>query len=688
MKTRRRTPAFWAVSLACLNSLACFSSFDPSKIECVSDPTCPSGYVCSRTPGQDHGTCVSKGQNGGTSDGPLASPVDGSSAPDRATYDSSQGDSGWFVDGPIGAEGTAETGTSTPPKDGPSADAADVPTNAGPEAGTSTDATDAPAGSGPEVSSSDVSTTLPNGSACTVDLQCTNAHCVDGICCNTQCDGQCESCAESGSTGTCKVRTGAPIATRTACSGSGTCKGQCDGSTKSCVYAGSSTVCTQASCVNGSASPASNCDGAGNCPAVTASQCAGDLCASDGSGKCAASCTATSCSAGTYCSAAGACAPKKTPGTACSSTAECTTGICVDGVCCNTACTGQCQVCNTTGTCVNNSSGAPVGGRGACTGAGTACGGTCDGTTDGCVYPGVSKSCGTATCSSDLTMFNWTACNGLGACSSPQTTSCGTADYCSGGACTTKLTSGACQSNTQCQSGNCSIYSVTGTSICCQSGYSNCGSCSYLQTDPANCGSCGNKCGPNRTCSNGSCSCAGYAFTCGGCGSWNFESGTTESWAIGYDAWATDNYMHNGVVNALPTSSVVHGGSSHALAATLSMDGTSIIWAAIAVPLCQTNGVNLAGFTLSFYVYFAGPAFSAPMANSISADAWNASQNSVDTSTGVNGLYQTATNTWVPILLNFPTVMTQPMDHLDIRFASGVPWNGTMYLDDIQLSPP
>lgn len=819
---RLRKLAFWTVALASLDTVACLKDFDPAKIECISDATCPSGYTCTRTASQDFGTCVSGANDASMSDAVQVWPQDGA-AGDR-----------FSADGPTITDANEDSDVLKGRNDGP---AEDAPSLAGPEAGTTNDTRDVPVFSGPEVAAGDVpTTTLANGLICTIDAQCASGHCVDGvccdgkcdgqcescreqgtvgtceaikgaplaprtacggsgpckgqcdgsnrascsypdatlvcsaascasgkvttasvcnaagtcttpatsscasnlclsdgtakcsgsctdtscgtgyycdatgaciatadngkicsskaqctsgncvdgICCNTQCDGQCESCSESGSLGMCKIRTGAPLPTRAACAGSGSCKGQCDGSIKACVYAGSSTACTQASCTNGNATPASYCDGAGNCPVMTSTQCASNLCAGDGSGKCASTCTSTSCGTGSYCNANGACATKKAPGVACSSAGECASGNCVDGVCCSSLCSGQCQVCDATGTCVRNSSGTPSGGRTACTGAGATCGGTCNGTSDSCVYPGANQSCGTATCSSDLSTVNAMACNGQGACSSPQSNLCSGATYCSGGACTGKLTAGACQSSIQCQSGNCTTYSVTGTSICCAAGYSNCGSCSNLQTDTVNCGSCGNKCGPNRACSSGSCSCSGYAFPCGGCGSWNFESGTTEGWVIGSNPYSND-LGDNGVVNVLATNSVVHGGSSHALAVPLNMDGTSIYWAAVAVPLCQTNGVNLAGFTLSFYVYFAGTAFMSPMGNGISADAWGSTGES---STANHSLYQTATNTWVQIQLTFPTAITLSMDHLDIRFASGVSWVGTMYLDDIQLLPP
>src|SRR5262245_2303625 len=50
----------------------------------------------------------------------------------------------------------------------------------------------------------------PNGSLCSQNVQCLSGHCVDGVCCDGACGGQCESCAEPGSLGTCLIVSGSP----------------------------------------------------------------------------------------------------------------------------------------------------------------------------------------------------------------------------------------------------------------------------------------------------------------------------------------------------------------------------------------------------------------------------------------------------------------------------------------------
>src|SRR5690606_26829536 len=95
---------------------------------------------------------------------------------------------------------------------------------------------------------------LTDGEACSAAEQCASGNCVDGICCNTLCEGLCESCAEAGSVGTCQVLAGNPMPARGSCDGAGPCKGQCDGENGgACAYPGAATECGAASCTAGQA---------------------------------------------------------------------------------------------------------------------------------------------------------------------------------------------------------------------------------------------------------------------------------------------------------------------------------------------------------------------------------------------------------------------------------------------------
>jgi hypothetical protein len=140
----------------------------------------------------------------------------------------------------------------------------------------------------------------------------------------------------------------------------------------------------------------------------------------------------------------------------------------------------------------------------------------------------------------------------------------------------------------------------------------------------------------------------------------------------------------NKVTNLLVSSSRANNGS-HSLAVQMSFDGVSDVYASIAVPLCQTGGVNLAGYTLSFWVYIV-PTFASQtlvFGQSVSGFAWG--PNSGD-SGGIGWLGGQPNNTWLPITATYTD--SGLMDHLNIMFLSSVQWSGTMYVDDIQLTAP
>jgi len=145
------------------------------------------------------------------------------------------------------------------------------------------------------------------GVACTMDGDCTSGHCVDGVCCNTACSGQCEACDIPGSIGTCSPTLGAPHGSRTKCSdGAGNvCKAlACDGSDRAkCVgYAnGPDTVCQTPACSDGTLKPEGACDGKGTCKVGETTSCAPYVC--DGTTKCKVTCaTSSDCATGFLCS--------------------------------------------------------------------------------------------------------------------------------------------------------------------------------------------------------------------------------------------------------------------------------------------------------------------------------------------------------------------------------------------------
>jgi Dickkopf N-terminal cysteine-rich region len=320
-----------------------------------------------------------------------------------------------------------------------------------------------------------------NGTPCTAGSGCMSGLCVDGVCCNDTCTGQCQSCSESTNLGKCVAVSGAPRNGRTPCGGISPCQSSCDGTNGlACAFPGNSTECTAASCSSGSATTATTCNGAGACTQATTMACTSNQCAD--ATKCSGGCSSASpCSTGQYCDTTGVCLPLKAAGTQCQNNNACSSGYCVDNVCCGSACGGQCQGCNETGSsgmCVTVK-GAPRGSRKPCAGTVAACAGICDGSSaTQCSYPGTSAICAQPSCSGS-TAISASLCDGLGDCTTPTTTGCGAGTYCnaSTGSCANQLADGiACQTSAQCTSGSC------------------CGVCNNPATDNSNCGACGTVC--------------------------------------------------------------------------------------------------------------------------------------------------------------------------------------------------
>jgi cysteine-rich repeat protein len=245
---------------------------------------------------------------------------------------------------------------------------------------------------------------LASGVACTAANQCANGFCVDGLCCNTDCQGFCGACSAAkkgqGVDGEC----GAIVAgsdpdnecdqeSAASCGKTGTCDGS-----GACSLYGNSTFCVNASCSSGTAQPARNCDGFGTCTPKATVSCGALLCDAQGI-ACLGACSADSdCVAGDYCSNS-QCTPKLANGAVCTAANQCTNGFCVDGVCCNASCGGLCQACNVAGSvgaCSNIPSGSDP-----------------------------ANEC-----------FGGTSCNGAGACALfSNGTACSSASECSGGYC-------------------------------------------------------------------------------------------------------------------------------------------------------------------------------------------------------------------------------------------------------------
>ncbi|MDI1483685.1 MopE-related protein [Polyangium sp. y55x31] len=254
----------------------------------------------------------------------------------------------------------------------------------------------------------------PNGSACAANGECQSGICVDGVCCNSACNGDCQTCNKAGSVGTCAAVVAGQQDTCGAgatCDATGVCKkvngtgctlnaecltgfcvdnvcceNACSGTCKTCNLGASPGICSN---VPTNTDPANECNGAdvcngsGACVKVNGSSCGGNgeclsgfctdgyCCESTCSGTCKACNVAGSlgmcanvpfgvdpaneCAGAAVCDGAGGC--KKGLGDACAMNTDCASNFCVDGVCCNAACDATCVACSaaltngTDGTC-------------------------------------------------------------------------------------------------------------------------------------------------------------------------------------------------------------------------------------------------------------------------------------------------------------------------------------------------
>jgi len=316
---------------------------------------------------------------------------------------------------------------------------------------------------------------LTKGTTCGAARECATGFCVDGVCCDRACSGQCEACNISGKNGSCAPSKGAPVGTRTACTGTGvgtTCGIACDGvDPAACHYPTTTAPCSADTCTSGSETHASFCDGAGKCgdtsklcgayacaPTSCKTSCAGPTDCAAGyyckASVCVArdalgvACTATeSCGDGLFCTdgvccgvptcgAGGSCATaskkgecRKSEGIVCASNAECGTGKCVDGVCCDSVCDGQCEACNVAGKMGKCSpvAGKPHGTRPSCASAGAdpCSAAACDGIdrTKCVTLAGGDVSCREKSCA-DGTATEQAWCNGTGTCPTAVRSAC------------------------------------------------------------------------------------------------------------------------------------------------------------------------------------------------------------------------------------------------------------------------
>jgi hypothetical protein len=369
------------------------------------------------------------------------------------------------------------------------------------------------------------------GSLCSAPEECKTGLCVDGVCCESACDGVCSQCSAEGKCDvvpaddaacpelTCDAAdqcTTYPAAlTENRCEALGQCRTSCTGTP---IDAGQ--LCTDAVDFIGEA----RCDGQGNCgdgrlangaACTVGGECVSDQCvdgvccaeACDGvcevcaapDGACVAlapdSAEAVCGENGRTCFERGKCALPL--GRECTSADQCGSGLCVAGifagvtVCCDAEC-GSGQACSSEGHCIDPA--ADLGNTcqsgedctlGQCVD-GVCCEGACAGVCERCNAPGEEGRC---TADSPTT-----ACDTVN-----------TARRCLfRGLCQLPLGQ-ACTNNDDCGSGNCEP-AVGGGDVCCaegcQAGVEACTTAGACQIVPRVNGS---ACGANNQCVSGSC---------------------------------------------------------------------------------------------------------------------------------------------------------------------------------------
>jgi hypothetical protein len=240
------------------------------------------------------------------------------------------------------------------------------------------------------------------GEPCVSSAECESHNCVDHVCCNSSCTGDCFACDLPGSIGVCTQMVHG-VDWRRRCPGTGLCKASC-GADALCAFPDEARACHPPGCVTAVLlHRAMSCDGFGACAERGALDCDPFACRG---ATCPGTCVDSSYCANPNLCVNQSCGLNRVIGAACSANSDCTSGFCADGVCCQTACASKCMACNlpgSVGTCAVGENADP---HGDCSGEGL-CAGKCakDAT---CTWPATEQRCDTCK-----------ACDGNGHCDQP-----------------------------------------------------------------------------------------------------------------------------------------------------------------------------------------------------------------------------------------------------------------------------
>jgi hypothetical protein len=271
-----------------------------------------------------------------------------------------------------------------------------------------------------------------SGEKCDENRECQSAFCVDGVCCKTECEGTCFTCAMANNLGICTpaLENTDP---REKCddqkaSSCGT-NGMCDGA-GACAKYPPGTVCSEPSCLVARNTAAGRCSADGVCEPGAEKNCAPFVCGVGGA--CRTDCAIDDDCARTSMCEMGTCGLKPL-GTVCQKSTECNSTFCSQGVCCDKDCTTSacvsCALKGSEGVCTNVPAGMPPPpeATGTCGPASDVamCGtnGKCDGAGACQLYP-AGTNCTQASCST-ATLRNAGKCDGKMHCLVPAAVTCG-----------------------------------------------------------------------------------------------------------------------------------------------------------------------------------------------------------------------------------------------------------------------
>lgn len=291
-----------------------FLVFTVVGLTACNDYNCADTATCNETPNANQPEAgANVGADAGTSGESSGRATEASSSSAILTTNSSSSSSSELAESTAGEDSTNFSSSTSDAK-------SDVPAPTGTGQGTTAESESSNGVVTTEDSSTVESKSL--GSECSADVECASEHCVDGVCCDSPCDGVCSFCNGEGQAGQCITSASDSACGQLSCQPDSECRSfQGVELQNNCLALGECR--TEAQCQAIDAELGSNCAGGeGQC---------------NGVGECVV-------------------ADKLGLGQTCSTADECGSGSCAftasgGKVCCSSACEGTCQACGADGQC-------------------------------------------------------------------------------------------------------------------------------------------------------------------------------------------------------------------------------------------------------------------------------------------------------------------------------------------------